>query len=173
MSTAPVVRTDIHVHETRSLLLERVGVLLRRACRSLGAGLARSRKQAGKAPAATGGLFASLVGGALTAKRAHSRILAVEERLTLGPKQHMYLVRCGEQRLLVASAGEGALQWMAMPGAIGPGEGELQRVATSGAIAADGSRAKVSMKRSSAASRAGTKSTRRNEASVSDVEGAR
>lgn len=51
------------------------------------------------------------------------RQLAVEERLTLGPKQHLYLVRCGEQRLLVASAGEAALQWMAMPEA---GDGSSQ-----------------------------------------------
>ncbi len=43
-----------------------------------------------------------------------TRQLALEERLTLGPKQHLYLVRCGEARLLVASAGEGALQWMTL-----------------------------------------------------------
>jgi hypothetical protein len=46
---------------------------------------------------------------------ARTRQLAVEERLTLGPRQQLYLVRCGETRLLVGSAGEGALQWTVMP----------------------------------------------------------
>jgi hypothetical protein len=55
------------------------------------------------------------MGRALGAQGARSRTLAVEERLTLGPKQHMYVVRCGQRRLLVASAGEAALQWMALP----------------------------------------------------------
>lgn len=43
------------------------------------------------------------------------RQLVLEERLTLGPKQHLYLIRCGERQLLVGSAGEGALQWMPLP----------------------------------------------------------
>uniref|UniRef100_A0A7V5CTQ2 Uncharacterized protein n=1 Tax=Acidobacterium capsulatum TaxID=33075 RepID=A0A7V5CTQ2_9BACT len=51
--------------------------------------------------------------GAAVAVR--TRQLAVEERLTLGPRQHLYLVRCGETRLLVGSAGEGALQWTVIP----------------------------------------------------------
>lgn len=53
------------------------------------------------------------VPGAAVAAR--TRQLAVEERLSLGPKQHLYLVRCGQTHLLVGSAGEGALQWMIVP----------------------------------------------------------
>jgi flagellar biogenesis protein FliO len=50
-----------------------------------------------------------------SALASRTRQLSVEERLTLGPRQHLYLVRCGEARLLLASAGEAALQWIAMP----------------------------------------------------------
>lgn len=125
MSTAPVAQTRIGVSDPRRLMVERAAVLLGRAWRSVGRGWAHWRKQAGERQlVAHGGLagggLSAWMGRTLTGKGARTRVLAVEERLTLGPKQHMFLIRCGEQRLLVASAGEGALQWMALPEETGP-----------------------------------------------------
>lgn len=58
-------------------------------------------------------LKATLAGGRFRAMgHSSTRQLVLEERLTLGPKQHLYLVRCGDRQLLVGSAGEAALQWM-------------------------------------------------------------
>lgn len=58
-------------------------------------------------------LKATLVGGRFRSMgHSSTRQLVLEERLTLGPKQHLYLVRCGDRQLLVGSAGEAALQWM-------------------------------------------------------------
>ena len=120
MSTAPVMQGQVRVSDPRRLLVDRVGVVLGRMFRSLRGGFARWRRQAKKNRAAANGgglglLMGAVMGRALAAKGARGRMLAVEERLALGPKQHMYLVRCGEQRLLVASAGESALQWMMLP----------------------------------------------------------
>jgi len=85
---------------------EQIGPLLRKLWRAAW----RLRRQAGDG--AQSWIKLRLPGAAMAAR---TRQLAVEERLTLGPKQHLYLVRCGETRLLVGSAGEGALQWMVVP----------------------------------------------------------
>lgn len=117
MSTASVTRNEMRMSGARSLLMDRMQVLLLRTCRSVGAVWTRWRQQSRRnAPATRSGLLAAMMGRALAAKGVHGRLLTVEERLTLGPKQHMYVIRCGTQRLLVASAGEAALQWMALPG---------------------------------------------------------
>jgi hypothetical protein len=103
--------------DPRRLLVDRGGVLLRRFFRVLGRGWKRWRSRARKNfSAAKGGGGLGAVMGALAPRGGRSRMLSVEERLTLGPKQHMYLVRCGEERLLVASAVEGSLEWMTLPG---------------------------------------------------------
>ena len=119
MSTAPALQAQTRVSDARPLLAERAAILLRRIFRSLGRGWAQRRPAAARRPsAATGGLGAvmsAVLGRALTRRRAGGRMLAVEERLALGPKQHLYVIRCGEQRLLLASAAEGSLQWMALP----------------------------------------------------------
>lgn len=110
--------------DPRRLLVERGGVLLRRLFRVLGRGWRwwRSRARRNFAAAKGGGLGAVM--GALAARGGRNRMLSVEERLTLGPKQHMYLIRCGERRLLVASAVEGTIEWMALPGEGLPGQAE-------------------------------------------------
>ncbi len=124
MSTAPVVETGMRAADPRRLLVERAAVLLRRAGRMVGRAWTRWRRHAGgRLPASGGGMLGAAMSRALGAQVARRRMLAVEERLTLGPKQHMYVVRCGERRLLVASAGEAALQWMALPEENGAGSG--------------------------------------------------
>jgi hypothetical protein len=40
--------------------------------------------------------------------------LVLEERLALAPKQCLYLVRCGSEHFLLATGGEGGLQWVAL-----------------------------------------------------------
>lgn len=129
MSTAGVVQEPMGVRDSRRLLVERAAVLLGRVFHSVGRGWSRWKKQAGRNPrTAHGGGLGTVVGAvmgrALTARGTSGRMLAVEERLTLGPKQHMYLIRCGEQRLLVASAGEAALQWMMLPDEVAQDSGE-------------------------------------------------
>lgn len=116
MSTARAWQAETRMSGTRPLLVERAAVLLRRIWHGMGRAWAqqRGRQAAGRQPMATRGLSA-LLGRALTGRSAGGRMLAVEERLALGPKQHLYVIRCGEQRLLLASAVEGSLQWMALP----------------------------------------------------------
>lgn len=109
--------------DLRRLLVDRGGVLVGRFFRVLGRGWRQWRRRARKnfASAKGGGLGAVM--GALAARGGRERRLSVEERLTLGPKQHLYLVRCGEERLLVASAVEGTIEWRAWPGEDGAGLG--------------------------------------------------
>jgi hypothetical protein len=116
MSTVPAWQAETRMSGMRSLLAERAAVLLRRIWHGMGRAWAQQRRRqaAGRTSAGTGGLSA-LLGRALTGRSAGGRMLAVEERLALGPKQHLYVIRCGEQRLLLASAAEGSLQWMALP----------------------------------------------------------
>jgi hypothetical protein len=104
----------------RLLLVERAAILLRRMWHDMGQVWRRQRRRqaAARPQRATGGLcggMGALLGRAWTGRRTGGRILAVEERLALGPKQHLYVIRCGEQRLLLASAAEGSMQWMALP----------------------------------------------------------
>jgi hypothetical protein len=110
--------------------LGRAWTLLRRCCRVIGslrhpaAGAVRS-------------WIRLRMPGAAVATRA--RQLAVEERLPLGPKQHLYLVRCGGARLLVSSGGDGALQWMAMPEEqAGPGSQDLRNLQKRSRASAEG-----------------------------------
>lgn len=116
MSTA--VQSPSGMSGTRPLLAERAAVLLRRIWHGMGRAQQRRRQAAGRLSAGTGGLGAGisvLLGRALTGRISGGRMLALEERLALGPKQHLYLIRCGDQRLLLASAAEGSLQWMPLP----------------------------------------------------------
>lgn len=119
MSTAAMARNRVRENDPRRLLLARAAVLVERTGRSLSRMLARAWKWwRGRAQArglAGGGAMSAAIGRALAGKGSRSRMLAVEERLALGPKQHLYVIRCGNRRLLVASAGEAALQWMTLP----------------------------------------------------------
>jgi hypothetical protein len=119
MSTAPVAQGGVRRQDTRGLLVDRVTVLLGRAGRMVRRAWVGWRQQASAARRTgliSNGLgLGAVMGRALTGSSGRSRLLALEERLTLGPKQHLYVIRCGERRLLVASAGEAALQWMQLP----------------------------------------------------------
>ena len=169
MSTAPVVQTRFRGSDPRRVLVERAAVLFGRVRRSLGRGWAQWRKQAGpRLAAAIGGGLGAMMGRALTAKGTRSRMLAVEERLTLGPKQHLYVIRCGEQRLLVASAGEAALQWMALPEESGPEPAE----ACGNTLSAQG-KTKNGARGRASASPAGERRARRRTARATGAEGAR
>lgn len=100
------VKAERWLHWSIEAGREQLGPLLRKLWRSAG----RLRRQAGDGVQRW--IKLRLPGATMAAR---TRQLAVEERLTLAPKQHLYLVRCGETRLLVGSAGEGALQWMVVP----------------------------------------------------------
>ncbi|MGC8549993.1 MAG: flagellar biosynthetic protein FliO [Acidobacteriaceae bacterium] len=124
MSTAPALQAPTRLSGQRPLLVERAAMVLRRVFGSMGQAWARQRRRqaaarplsrsAGKS-AGLGAGISALLGRTLTGRRPGGRMLAVEERLALGPKQHLYVIRCGEQRMLLASAAEGSLQWMALP----------------------------------------------------------
>lgn len=157
MSTAPVTRNEMRMSGARSLLMNRMQVLLLRTCRSVGAVWTRWKQQSPRNASTTrSGLLAVMMGRALAAKGVHGRLLAVEERLALGPKQHMYVIRCGTQRLLVASAGEAALQWMALPG-----EDESRSAEAASTIEASVSVIKARTNRRSPASQANAKRAKR------------
>lgn len=183
MSTAPVMQGEVRASDPRRLLVDRVGVLLRRVCRTVGRGWARWKKQAARKPAAANGgglglVMGAVMGRALAAKGARGRMLAVEERLALGPKQHMYLVRCGEQRVLVASAGESALQWMMLPEGSGQEEAGSGEAGQREAEACENTllrKAKpvTRSKRRAAEPGSGTKRAGRKAAGEPDVQGAR
>lgn len=178
MSTAPVMRGHVRVSDPRRLLVERAAVLLGRMFRGLRGGFARWRRRAEKNRAAANGgglglLMGAVMGRALTAKGARGRMLAVEERLALGPKQHMYLVRCGEQRLLVASAGESALQWMMLPedsGQTKAGQGEVEAC---GNTLPRKTKSVTRSKRRAAEPESGTKRSSRKVAGEREAEGTR
>ena len=121
MSTAPALQAPTRLSGRRPLLVERTAMVLRRVFGSMGRALARQRRRQAAAGSSAGSAgisagISALLGRPLTGRRAAGRMLAVEERLALGPKQHLYVIRCGEQRMLLASAAEGSLQWMPWTG---------------------------------------------------------
>lgn len=113
MSRFPVVQSEFR----RSSRARRLGELVRSVGRGLGLLCSRCRQKARQVrqPVPLGGVFASFLGRAIAGKSGSGRMLEIEERLALGPRKYLYLVRCGDERLLVASSGEAALECLALP----------------------------------------------------------